>query len=293
MKNNRMRAIGLALVIVAAGQSARAEPQIAELQALHTKEAESYSIYRDEKKSQKLELAAKPVFNWTNLVGAHTQFGHLFLWTWKGRPEVIGTIFSTHREGRRAVIHEFHTLSTERLFPVTPETSQYQWTPERGIVMAPCEDAPAVAESGAQRLLQMRGLARSFSAESHKRDGQTWEMRLLPTPLAVYQPTSGDVREGALFAMVSSEGTDPEVLLIIEARHPRGDDTVWKWHAAALRFSDKDLTVRRNDKTLWSSRDDADHRAEINRDYTLIQTRDKTYMCYRARIVDELPDAVP
>ena len=33
--------------------------------------------------------------------------------------------------------------------------------------------------------------------------------------------------------------------------------------------------------------------AAINADYTLIQTRDKTYMCYRSRFIDELPDGKP
>ena len=36
----------------------------------------------------------------------------------------------------RVVIHEFHTLSTDKLFPVTPENSKYQWKPERGIELA-------------------------------------------------------------------------------------------------------------------------------------------------------------
>lgn len=293
MTNSRIVASTLFLTILVSGQRASADPPIAELSALHTRDAESYRIYSDQKHSQRLELATKPVFNWTNLASEHMQVGHLFLWTWKGRPEVIGTIFSTRRDGRRVLVHEFHTLSTSKLFPVGPESNSYQWSPERGIVMEPCEGALEVAESAAQRLSQMRSLARSFSAESRTREGKTWEMRLLPTPLAVYQPTSGDVREGALFAMVSSEGTDPEVLLMIEARHPKGNDKGWAWHAAALRFSDKDLTVRRNDKTLWSSRDDVEHRVEINRDYTLIQTQDKTYVCYCARMVDELPDAAP
>ncbi len=293
MTISRLFAAVLTVAFVVTGQRAWADPPIADLLALHVKEAESYKIYRDEKRTERLELAQKPVFNWTNVAGQDTQIGHLFLWTWKGRPEAIGTIFSTPRDRRRLIVHEFHTLSEKKLYPVTPQGTDYQWTPERGITLEACDGAPAVAESAAQRLVQMRTLARSFSAESHKSDGQTWEMRLLPTPLAVYEPKSGDVREGALFAMVSSEGTDPEVLLMVEARHPKGDDKAWAWYAAALRFSDKDLTVRRNDKTLWSSRDDAEHRAEINRDYTLIQTRDKTYMCYRARMIDELPDAAP
>src|SRR5262245_28420603 len=120
-------------VFVAGSVRVRAEPPVGELLKLHTREAESYRIFRDEKQTQRLELNSKPVFNWTNVAGEHTQIGHLFVWTWAGRPEVIGTIFSTRTEqpGRRRLIHEFHTLSTARLYPVGPPEAARQWVPER------------------------------------------------------------------------------------------------------------------------------------------------------------------
>jgi hypothetical protein len=295
---NDIRKIMLPLALLCGTWSTaavRAEPPVAELLRLHTEEARSYRIFRDEKQKEELELSARPVFNWTNVVGEHTQFGHLFVWTYAGRPEAIGTIFSTRdsHPKRRKLIHEFHTLSTGRLYPVTPRNSAYRWSPEQGIVLAECEDAPRVADSSGQRLLQIRNIARSFGAESRSREGQTWQLRLLPTPLLRYEAPAAQVLDGALLAMVSSAGTDPEVLLLIEARHPRDADASWTWHAAAMRFSDKDLSVRRNEKLLWSSLDDDRHRADINADYTLIQTRDKTYACYRARLIDELPDGEP
>lgn len=286
------------LCIFVGPEKLAAEPPVTALMKLHTQEAESYKIYRDKEQKELLEFHAKPIFNWTNLVGEHTQYGHLFVWTHAGRPEVIGTMFSTRasdfdQSHKRMLVHEFHTLATARLFPVTPQSSAYQWSPEKGITLAVAEGAPPVADSSAKRLAQMRALARSFAAEKRNPDGQTWELRLLPTPLWHYTPGSEQVVEGALFAMVSSEGTDPEVLLLIEARHPANNNKTWAWHTAALRFSDKDLVVKYNGKPLWSSLDNADHRAEIKNAYNLIQTPDKTYMCYRAHLVDELPDTLP
>jgi len=279
------------LAILARGSVARAEPAAADLLELHTQAAKSYQIFRDRERKEPLELRAKPVFNWTNLVGEHPQNGHLFIWTFGGRPEVIGTMFSTQMSdpGKRMIIHEFHTLAMQKLYPVTPKDSAYQWTPEAGIKLTAAEDAPPVAESASQRLVQMRALARTFAAENRAQDGQTWELRLLPTPLWNYQAPSAGVLEGALFAMVSSAGTDPEIVLVIEARHPAAGDENWVWNCAAVRFSDKDLTVKRNGKPLWSSLDDEEHRVEIKNQYTLIQNRDKTYSCYRARVIDELP----
>jgi len=272
-----------------------AEPAVAELLKLHTADAKAYRIFLDENKSQELELQVKPVFTWTNVVGEQSQLGHVFLWTHAGRPEAIGTIFSTRMSDpkRRRLIHEFHTLSTSKLIPVSPENSIRQWKPEAGIVLSPCEGAPAVAETSAQRLTQMRNLARTFAAQCKSREEKTWELRLLTTPLLQYKPSSKEVLEGALFAMVSSAGTDPEVLLMLEARHPAADDKSWAWHAAALRFSDKDLTIKQSGKLVWSSLEDESKRAEISDSYRLIQTKDKTYMCYLSHIIDELPEAPP
>ncbi len=281
--------IGLALGFAAL----HAEPPTAELLKLHVSEAQSYRIYLDEQKSEELKLQPKPIFTWTNLVGEHTQLGHLFVWVRGDRPEVIGTMFSTQASNprQRTVIHEFHTLSTRQVFPVSPQTNLYDWKPERGITLGACDGAPAVAESASARLTQMRSIARSFSAESRSDDNKKWDLRLLTTPLLHYKPMSADVLEGALFAMVSSAGTDPEIILLIEARHPMADNQSWTWQVAALRFSDKDLIVRRNDQTVWSSLDDRQHKADIKNNYTLIETPDKTYTCYRSRLISELPDA--
>jgi hypothetical protein len=222
---NPVRPIAIAFFffIAEAGGPARAEPSAEDLLKLHTEEAESYRIYRDQARTKALELRKQPIFSWTNLAGESTQYGHLFVWTDAGRPEAIGTIFSARAAlapQQRMLVHEFHTLSTDKLYPVTPTTSAYQWEPQRGVALTICEDAPPVAQTPAQRLLQMRALARTFSAESRNREGQTWELRLLPTPLFQYQPSTGQVLHGALFALVSSAGTDPEVLLLIEARRP-------------------------------------------------------------------------
>jgi hypothetical protein len=268
-----------------------AEPPNAALLKLHTAEAAAYHMYLDQEQRKEMEFRDKPIFNWTNLVGEHTQLGHLFLWTDHERPAVIGTVFSTQATNprERAIIHEFHTLSPDQVFPATPRDSAYQWHPKTGINLSAVAGAPPVGATAAQRSKQIRDIARKFSAESQGME-KKWELRLLPTPLFQYEPKSDEVLQGALLAMVSSAGTDPEVLLLIEARHPPRDDKAWQWQAAALRFSDKDLAVRYNDKPLWSSLDDESHRVAIKNNYTLIETPDKTYSCYRARLVPELKE---
>lgn len=269
------------------------DPSAAALQKLHTDEARAYHIYRDEAHTQPLALTEKPVFSWTNEIRENRQQGHLFVWMADGRPEVIGTMFSApeRQTQQRAVIHEFHTLSTAKLFPVSPDNSNYDWLPTTGIEFRAAEAAPDVSPTPGPRLQQMRSIARKYSAQTlNVGDQQTFELRLLPTPLLHYKPGSAEVLEGAVFAMVSSAGTDPELLILVEARRPDGDQSRWEWQAATARFTDRELTVSYDGQPVWSSLADPARHADIKNNYTLIETPDHAYSCFRARMIAELPD---
>ena len=58
--------------------------------------------------------------------------------------------------------------------------------------------------------------------------------------------------DGALFAFVTSAGTDPEALLVIEARKTgHADGPVWQY--ATTRFTDLQLWVRHDGKEVLSA----------------------------------------
>ena len=185
-------------------------------------EAAGYTIHRDASGKEKVELRNDPVYVWTNPV-RFGQDGAVFVWTCRGRAEVIGTIFSTPAIGPKVITHEFHSLATTVL-DVTHEgePEERQWKPSApGITLLPIADAPAPAPSSARRLTQMRALTNEFTARSEDKQGQSWDLRLLPQPLYRYQSTDPEVLDGAVFSFVTSAGTDPEILLIIEARRER------------------------------------------------------------------------
>ena len=118
------------------------------------------------------------------------------------------------------------------------------WIPEApGIELTPIAGAPP-ASSAPRRLVQMRALAHEFSASTKDRKDRPWELRLLTQPLYRYQSTDPDVLDGGVFAFVTSAGTDPEAVLVVEARKPpAGGDPIW--HYAVGRFTDLALSVRR------------------------------------------------
>jgi len=155
------------------------------------------------------------------------------------------------------------------------------WEPKApGIALTPIEGAPAPAATAAQRLGQMRSLAREFTARTHDAKNNRWELRLLSQPLYRYESTDPDVPDGALFAFVTSAGTDPEAILVIEERQPRGGGAP-VWHRAVARFTDMHLSVRHKGEEVFS--------APIIRGKPLDLYPKQEYGIYADRVIPDSP----
>jgi hypothetical protein len=242
-------AVSLALALTAQARVAR--PSADQLLKLHTRDALTYAIYRDAARTRALELRREPVYRWTNPTRVGGQTGDVFVWTYKGRPEVVASIFShPHEPGRQRVMcHELHSLSTEVL--AVDRDSPNSWVPKApGIDPKPVPGAPAPASSAAARGVQLRAIAREFAGRSLSDREVSWELRLLPQPLYRYESPELGVADGALFALVSSAGTDPEIILVLEDRRtPEGP----RWAFGAARFSDMNLWLTHKGREVWSS----------------------------------------
>jgi hypothetical protein len=241
-----MNVLSLFLVLAANGPADSLSKQML---PIYVKEAETYSLAVESAPDRPLELQKEPVFEWLN-PARNTQQGALFLWLHDGRPAALACIFSSPHEklpGRR-INHELHALDAEKLIVKRDEYNQ--WKPQAGLARKELPDAPPPAATPGARLLQMRRLAQEFTGHVIDRDAQRWELRLLSTPLFRYPPAKTGVVDGALFALMSSAGTDPEVLLVIEAREEGGK---LRWEDACGRFSDLELRVQRRGKEVYAS----------------------------------------
>ena len=78
--------------------------------ATYTSDAAEYTIYRDASRKDRVEFRREPVLVCSDPVRGGGD-GAVFVWTYRGRPEVIGTIFSFPSTGPRKLYHEFHSLS--------------------------------------------------------------------------------------------------------------------------------------------------------------------------------------
>jgi len=217
---------------------------------IYTGDAAEYTIYRDASRKDRVELRREPVLVCSNPTREGGD-GAVFVWTYRGRAEVIGTFFSFPTIGPRKLYHEFHSLSLSVLDVSRAGTHASTWSPlAPGIELAALTGAPRPAQSAAQRLSQMRALIRDFSASTRDQTERRLELRLLPQPLYRYLSTDPDVLDGALFAFVTS--TDPEALLVIEARtQAPADGPVWDY--AICRLTDLGLVVRHKGKEVFTA----------------------------------------
>jgi hypothetical protein len=204
--------------------------------------------------STDLNQPAKPVvaLRWANNSrGEGSEDGATILYIRDGRPLAAACFYPWN--GR--LIHDFEAIARERVVGRRQGTTI--WQPQTsGVNFADLPDAPVPDSTRAQRLRQMKSLAEQFQSTllGWKSDDSDREnLRLLPRPLYRYEPTDGEVAEGAsvdgaVFAFVL--GTDPETLLLLEAIK-KGDAAIWQYGFA--RRTSGELDGRHRDKVVWKA----------------------------------------
>lgn len=225
-------------------------------------EAEAYRIALDAEPPRDLTLRAEPILKWNNPV-RRTEDGAVLLWTDRGRPGAVASFYQYKSEGEVREAHEFASFATE---PLTARVDEGQpvWAPRIGLIPTPIPDAPRPAGGAAERSRQARSLAREFRAYYDNPPDQS-EVRPLPQPLYHFDADAArpEVLDGSLFAFVHT--TDPEVLLLIEARATAGGGLP-AWHYAIARMTMVNVVVRHKDREVWRAPWD-DNTANVSKPY--------------------------
>jgi hypothetical protein len=205
--------------------------------------ANAYDIYLASDSKNRLKVSAKPIMSYSHPAAMRGTHGAFFVWTHRGRPELVGSIWSDEIPGAmRTVMHEFHSLALEPLAPV--RIGNYTWAPP-GIELKPIEGAPAPKGSAPLRLAQMRALADEFTGYSTPH-GEELRLRTLRQPLYRYESELSEVLDGALFGLFKD--WDPEMMLLIEARKS-GEGM--QWHFAVGRFNWTPVRLTYKEKDVW------------------------------------------
>jgi hypothetical protein len=223
---------------------------------LSRKYAEGFTLAEIEDGAKPFQLYEKPVFLHTQSVRGD-DIGAVHLWlTQDKRPAVVGAVFAwSNSKTSRMVTYELHSLVQQ---PISLSLSQRtQWTcPTRGFDWkAFPRGTPPPAKNTLQQRLQVKQLARQFTANTTTDKNQRWELRLVPTPIYEYQSKSSGVVHGAMFSFC--QGTDTELLLLIEAfGKPEGDSkeaTSLNWRYAPVPFSDYKVRAQLQEEEIWES----------------------------------------
>jgi hypothetical protein len=208
-------------------------------------QAARHFIFRPGDNENPLALVGEPVLRYSSPTGP-TSDAAIFVWLAGGRPQIIVS-FSVRRPGDE-VIRECASFSSEPL--ECRIDGRTVWSPKSGgLVAQKLLDAPVPAESKVQRLTEMRNLARRFSGRRYNwRETDVLELRLLTAPLYRFQASEQGILDGAIFSF--AKGTDPEVLLLLEAVTNAPDDAYWQYSLA--RMSSQKQVMRLDEKEIWT-----------------------------------------
>jgi hypothetical protein len=222
-------------------------PQVEAAHHLLAAAAQEYEI-RVGRDGKPLHLVKEPVLKWSNPAASDIQ-GNVFIWTRDGRPLIVGSFFKWFKPPAR-MDHEFQSLAEVGVSAAFHGKPAWK-TGETGVTFAEVPGAPAPAASDAQRLLQLKKLVKEFTATGkYQQDMTDTELRLLPRPLYTYTAPKEGVLAGGLFAFV--RGTDPELVLLIEARGK--DAAAARWRYAAARLTNiAALRLAHGRKEVWAT----------------------------------------
>lgn len=221
------------------------EQQIAAALELTTNAAREFSLSIAGEDEVPLKFQPKSLLQWSN-PAAGTIYGNVFIWTHEDRPQAIVSIYKWYAPFTHGSV-EFHSLSTGPI--IARKDGNVVWQPEKGGVewkTLPGKDA--AADSPPRRLIQLRQIARRFAVEKTDREQITRQMRLLTQPIHRYASPAEGVVDGALF--VFAQGTDPEVVLLLEAT-PEKNSKSLAWRYALVRLNHVKFVATYQQEQVW------------------------------------------
>jgi len=193
--------------------------------------AQSLQIYATPDRTQpELPLSEEPVLRYTDSTRKTYESA---LWVWgKGRPAAIMAIeYYPGEQGESRWLYEIASLSTERIS--ASRGSEIDWTAKSpGLELQAVPEGPIADEDAAGRLIQIRQIQRRFTAFDYSEARGRLELRPLTRPLHRYTDSDHKVIDGAIVAFAN--GTNPEVLLTLEAAADSDGRPRWKFSLAQM-----------------------------------------------------------
>lgn len=191
-----------------------------------------------------VEMIDRPVLSFGDSARAN-QNGSVWVFGKKGRPLAFIELY----KGTERNANWVHAATFTGKELIVMKTPSGQWKPAKlqSEPVAFGDAAPSEAKE-TQRLRQARELARRFTAhEFWDPDNSRSELRLLAQPVHRYSDEQQELRDGAAFMI--AHGTNPEVILLIEAIGK--DLKTARWHYSLARLGSAEMHVELDGKEVW------------------------------------------
>lgn len=248
-----VRCLGLLALLVPCASSAQDEPTPEPPEPRNwtddvAKSAELFTVHRDGRTDEALEQVA--AYKWSNNARRVRGDRLCLLFVDEGRPVASCKVYPTGR----SMVHTFISFTDQPIVARREET--VVWSPPKsGPEYVVVDGVPAPQAKANRRLLQMKAIAREFSARTGdgeaKRQSSSPELRLLPKPIyryAVEEARDDGLVDGAVFCFVA-EGGNPQILMLLEAVRD-GEEMTWRVGFSRRTFAM--LEVTRDDREVWS-----------------------------------------
>jgi hypothetical protein len=172
-----------------------------------------------------------------------------FLWAWsnKGRPLAVAEMF---QKTTNKFVWDIHICNTSGVRLRAGRMGAPWWLEnDSDIAFKDVPAAPPLGAEPALRQRQMKLLAQNFTAYTMFRDGVRTDLRRLDRPLHSYRDEEAGILEGGLFAFAN--GTNPEMLLFIEARQGKGKSSKPVWQFGVSRATYGQLHAEYEGKEVY------------------------------------------
>jgi hypothetical protein len=212
--------------------------------------AASVEVFAEPRRpDSKAELVPEAVLRYSDNTRQNDE-ASLWIWGTAGRPRAIMAIefYPNQRLGPRW-LYEIASLSTERI--TAERGADLKWTAkEPGLKLEPIADAQPPVAQPIRRLAQMKALRARFTAHEHTTSEGRIELRPLTSPLHRYEDPANGIVDGAIFSFAN--GTNPEVLLALEARESVGKT---RWVYAFVQMTGAAVKAQLDGKEVWERRE--------------------------------------
>jgi hypothetical protein len=200
-------------------------------------------------KWSKVKRIEKPLLLFGDSTRDHDR-GSLWAWGEKGRPVALLELFQAHNDRTEWVFSITNTSGGK--LRATRAGARWWRENDSDVELKDIPQAPAPAADSTQRQRQMKILAQKFTGhEFWNPNNSRYELRRIERPVLTYQDEAAGVLDGGLFILAN--GTNPEILLFLEATVDPKDKAKTAWQFLVGRSAHAELHLEYDGKEVFSA----------------------------------------